>query len=184
MVWAGRRRCIHRRPLARLCWPWKEQEARRERPSSRFSARTRRSKASRSFTPTRLCRKSQWPIRGRCEAGAATTTYRLSIKQVLRWENSGTVSLSDARLIPWNIQRPMMEILAGGALIHDNFFQPYRQEHTEDYRSHDSVRPKRSGTAVRIGPGVDIVMVHNNQLNGNRIVNESGWGVSLANNQP
>ena len=106
------------------------------------------------------------------------------IKQVLRWENSGTVSLSDARLIPWNIQRPMMELLAGGALIHDNFFQPYRQEHIEDYWYHDPLRAAGNGTAVRIGPGVNNVMLHNNQLNGNRIVNESERGVSLANNQP
>jgi hypothetical protein len=106
------------------------------------------------------------------------------IKQVLRWENPGTVSLSDARLIPWNIQRPMMELLAGGALIHDNFFQPYRQEHIEDYWYHDPLRATGNGTAVRIGPGVNNVMFHNNQLNGNRIVNESERGVSLANNQP
>ena len=106
------------------------------------------------------------------------------IKQVLRWENPGTVSLSDARLIPWNIQRPMMELLAGGALIHDNFFQPYRQEHIEDYWYHDPLRATGNGTAVRIGPGVNNVMLHNNQLNGNRIVNESERGVSLANNQP
>jgi hypothetical protein len=38
--------------------------------------------------------------------------------------------------------------------------------------------------AVYIGPGVDRVMVHNNQLNGNSIINGGGPHVSLANNQP
>ena len=106
------------------------------------------------------------------------------IKQVLRWENSGAVSLSDARLIPWNIEGPMMEILAGRALIHDNFFQPYRQEHIEDYWSHDPVTAKNGGIAVHIGPEVDSVMVHGNQLTGNKIVNEAGERALFPNNQP
>lgn len=105
------------------------------------------------------------------------------IKQVVRWENSGGVSLSDARLIPWNIQRPMMEILAGHALIHDNFIQPYRQEHIEDYWFHDPVPANNGAIAVRIGPGVDSVMVHGNQLAGNKIVNETGQRALLSNNQ-
>jgi hypothetical protein len=46
------------------------------------------------------------------------------------------------------------------------------------------VRAAGNGTAVRIGPGVNNVMFHDNQLNGNGIVNESARGVSLANNQP
>jgi len=106
------------------------------------------------------------------------------IKQVLRWENSGAVSLSDARLIPWNIERPLVEILAGTALIHDNIFLPYHQEHIEDYWSHDPVPANKSVIAVRIGPGVDKVMVNGNQLGGNKIVNEAGEHALLANNQP
>ena len=106
------------------------------------------------------------------------------IKQTLRWENSGAVSLSDAHLIPWNIERPMMEILAGRALIHDNFFQPYRQKHTKDYWSHDPVPANEGAVAVRIGPGVDNVMLHGNQLRGNRIVNEAGPHALVTDNQP
>ena len=106
------------------------------------------------------------------------------IHQVLRWENSGTISLSDTRLIPWNIQRPMIEILAGRALIHDNVFQPYWQEHVKDFWLGDPVVAKGKGKAVYIGSGVDSVMVHDNQLNGNAIINDGGSQVSLADNQP
>jgi len=118
------------------------------------------------------------------EIGIRGASFWGFINQVLRWENAGTVSLSDARLIPWNIQHPMIEILAGRALVHDNVFQPYRQEHIEDYWSHDPVVAAANVKAVYIGPGVDRVMVHNNQLNGNSIINGGGPHVSLANNQP
>jgi len=124
-----------------------------------------------------------WGRKGsRAELSVRGASFWGFIKQVLRWENPGTVSLSDARLIPWNIQRPVIELLAGSALIHDNVFQPYRQEHIEDYWNHDPVPAGSQGTAVQIGPGVNHVMVHNNQLNGNRIINESKRGASLANN--
>jgi hypothetical protein len=106
------------------------------------------------------------------------------IKQTLRWENSGAVSLSDAHLIPWNIEHPMMEILAGRALIHDNFFQPYHQKQIKDYASHDPVPTDDGAIAVRIGPGVDNVMLHGNQLRGNRIVNEAGPRALVTDNQP
>lgn len=105
------------------------------------------------------------------------------IKQVLRWENSGTFSISDSRLIPWNIERPMMEILAGSALIHDNLFQPYRQGGNED-RGFYGITPAQNGAAaLRIGPGVDSVMAHGNQLRGHKIVNEAEQRALLANNQ-
>jgi hypothetical protein len=109
-----------------------------------------------------------------------------SLKQMLRWENSGSVSLADSRLMYQNVQLPMMEILAGRALIHDNFFRPYPQKHADDSRSHPPVPARRPATltAVRIGPGVDNVMVHGNQLRGNRIVNEAGTRALVANNQP
>jgi hypothetical protein len=96
-----------------------------------------------------------------------------SLKQVLRWENSGAVSLSDARLISWNVERPATEILAGSALLHDNIFQPYRQQHDH-----------KGAVAVRIGPAVDSVTFNGNQLRGSQIVNEAGQRALLANNQP
>jgi hypothetical protein len=105
------------------------------------------------------------------------------IKQVLRWENIGTVSLADSRLIPWNIELPMMEILAGRALIHDNSFQPYHQGYIEDYWFHDPVPAKDGVTAVHIGPAVESVMLHGNQLRGHKIVNEAGQRALVANNQ-
>jgi hypothetical protein len=107
-----------------------------------------------------------------------------TIKQVLRWENAGTVSLSDSRLIPWNMERPMMEILAGRALIHDNSFQPYRQGYAENYWSPDPSPAQSNVTAVRIGPGVNNVLAHGNQLRGHKIVNEAGDRALLTDNQP
>ncbi len=105
------------------------------------------------------------------------------IKQVLRWENIGAVSLADSRLIPWNIERPMMEILAGRAIIHDNSFQPYHQGYIEDYWYHDPVPAQNSVTAIRVGPGVENVMVHGNQLRGHKILNEAGQLALVENNQ-
>jgi hypothetical protein len=77
-----------------------------------------------------------------------------------------------------------MEILAGRALIHDNFFQPYHQKHIKDYGSHDPVPTNDGAIAVRIGPSVDNVMLHGNQLRGNRIVNEAGPRALVTDNQP
>jgi hypothetical protein len=107
------------------------------------------------------------------------------VKQCLRWENPGSVALSDSRLIPWNLDQPMIELLAGNAIIHDNFFQPYRQEHIEDYWHYDPVPAKEGKIAVRIGPGANHVMVHGNQLNGNKIESDATGSAALINdNQP
>jgi len=106
------------------------------------------------------------------------------IKQVLRWENSGAVSLSDARLISWNVERPIIEILAGTALLHDNIFQPFRQGRLEDRWSRDAAPAQEGAVAVHIGPPVVSVMFTGNQLRGSRIVNEAGQRALLANNQP
>ena len=107
------------------------------------------------------------------------------VKQSLRWENSGTVSLSDSRLLPWNLDQPLVELLAGNTILHDNIFQPYRQEHIKDYWSYDPVPAKEGAVAVRIGAAVNSVLIHGNQLNGNRIeMNSRGSGVLVNDNQP
>lgn len=106
------------------------------------------------------------------------------VKQAVRWENPGNVSLSDSRLIPWNIDQPMIEILEGRAIVHDNFFQPYRQEHIEDYWHYDPVPANQGAIAVRIGPDANSVMVHGNQLGGNKIENGGGARALLNDNLP
>jgi hypothetical protein len=105
------------------------------------------------------------------------------VKQSLRWENAGTVSLSDSRLIPWNVNQPIVELLAGNAILHDNLFQPYRQEHIKDYWSYNPVPASEGVVAVRIGPGATSVMIHGNQMNGNKIENGSGRHALVEDNQ-
>jgi len=90
------------------------------------------------------------------------------IRQALRWEIPGTVTMSDSRIVNWNYRLPAVELLAGNAMIHDCSFANPRE---------------RPGTAVRIGPEVDRAMVYNNQLNGHSIVNEGGGRAALSNNQ-
>jgi len=59
------------------------------------------------------------------------------VKQALGWGNAGAVSLSGRRLIPSNIERPMMEILAARVLVHDNSLQLYHERYVGDYCFHD-----------------------------------------------
>jgi hypothetical protein len=95
------------------------------------------------------------------------------LNRVVKWENPGTVSLSDSRLIPWVLNGPMIEILAGQAMIHDNSMTLYP----------GVVKSAAPGTAVFAGPRVESVSVHD-QLNGNRIENQAGEHASISNNQP
>lgn len=90
------------------------------------------------------------------------------IRQALRWEIPGTVTMSDSRVVNWNDRLPAVELIAGKAMIHDVSFANPKQ---------------RSGTAVRIDAGVERAMVYNNQLNGHSIVNEGGDRAALSNNQ-
>lgn len=107
------------------------------------------------------------------------------IKQSLCWENAGTVSLSDSRLLPWNLDQPMVDLSGGNAILHDNIFQPYRQVHMKHYWSYDPVPAKEGAVAVRIGSTVNDVTIHGNQLNGNRIEkNAKGRSVLIDDNQP
>jgi len=107
------------------------------------------------------------------------------VKQSVRWENPGTVTLSESRLLPWNPEQPMVEVLAGNAILHDNIFQSYRQVHIKDFWSYDPVPAKEGVVALRIGAAANGVMVHGNELNGNQIVNDAKRHVALINdNQP
>jgi hypothetical protein len=89
-----------------------------------------------------------------------------SLNQAVSWDAPGLFSLSDSRILRWSPQLAAIEITKGRAMIHDNSFR-------------DKV-----GTAIRIGPAADRVILHDNQLNDNRIVNEAGPLVLISNNQP
>ncbi|MEW5979571.1 MAG: hypothetical protein AB1898_27555 [Acidobacteriota bacterium] len=127
-----------------------------------------------------------WGRKGseRAELSLRGASFWGFLKQILRWENLGTVSLSDSRLIPWDTQQPMVEILAGRAFLHDNLLQRYRQGRTEGKWSLRPVTSGKDAVGFRVGPDAENAMVHGNQLTGNAIVNEAKQRALLANNQP
>ncbi|MEW5980443.1 MAG: glycosyl hydrolase family 28-related protein [Acidobacteriota bacterium] len=127
-----------------------------------------------------------WGRKGseRAELSVRGASFWGFLKQILRWENPGTVSLSDSRLIPWHTQQPMVEILAGRAFLHDNLLQRYRQGRIEGKWSLQPVTAGKDAVGIRVGPDAENAMVHGNQLTGNAIVNEAKQRALLANNQP
>jgi len=96
------------------------------------------------------------------------------LDRVVKWENAGLVSLSDSRLVPWVLNGPMIEILDGQAMIHDNSLTIYP----------NVVKDAKPGTAIVLGPGAKGASVHHNQLNGNRIDNQAGPNAELDGNLP
>jgi len=67
------------------------------------------------------------------------------LNRVVRWECPGTISLSDSRLVPWVLNGPMIEILAGQAIIHDNSMALYP----------GVVKTATTGTAIRVGAQIE-----------------------------
>jgi hypothetical protein len=96
----------------------------------------------------------------------ANVSFWGSINQAVSWSNGGLFSMSNARVLSWNAGSPAVDILAGRAMIHDNYFE-------------DVI-----GTAIHIGPNTDRVMISNNALTGNTIQNNGGSLTVLSNNQP
>ncbi len=96
------------------------------------------------------------------------------LDRVVKWENAGLVSLSDSRLVPWVLSGPMIEVTDGQAMIHDNSLTIYP----------DAVKGAGPGTAIVIGAGAQGVIVHHNQMNGNRIENKAGARAQISDNQP
>jgi hypothetical protein len=96
------------------------------------------------------------------------------LDRVVKWENAGLVSLSDSRLVPWVLNGPMIEVLDGQAMIHDNSLTIYP----------NVVKDAKPGTAIVLGPGAKGASVHHNQLNGNRIDNQAGPRADLEGNLP
>lgn len=92
--------------------------------------------------------------------------------RVVKWESRGTISMSQSRLAPFRLNGPMVEILTGQAMIHDSTMAMY-----------PGSKPTE-GVAISLGPNVDKVIVHDNQLNGHRISNQAGDRAMVANNQP
>jgi hypothetical protein len=88
-----------------------------------------------------------------------------SLYQPVSWNNSGLLTLSNARFLSWASSLQAVNIISGRAIIQGNYFT-------------DNV-----GVAIRVGSGTDRVMVLGNMLVGNS-VNLSGPKTISANNQP
>jgi hypothetical protein len=88
-----------------------------------------------------------------------------SLRQPVLWNNSGLLSLSNARFLSWDASQQAINIVSGRAILQGNFFT-------------DNV-----GVAIRVGAGTDRVMVLGNMLTGNT-VSLSGPRTTTANNQP
>jgi len=88
-----------------------------------------------------------------------------SLRQPVSWNNSGLLTLSNARFLSWDSTQPAINIISGRAIIQGNYFT-------------DNV-----GVAIRVGNATDRVMVLGNMLVGNT-VSLSGPRTTTANNQP
>ncbi len=88
-----------------------------------------------------------------------------AIRQPVSWGGTGLLTLSNARMLAWDSSTPAVAILAGRAILQGNYFT-------------DSI-----GTAIRVGPATDRVMILGNMLSGN-VMSLSGTNTLSANNQP
>lgn len=103
---------------------------------------------------------------GQAQLDVRGASFWGQLQQDVKWNNSGTLSLSDSRMLAWNGATPgAIEIDSGRAMIHDNYFS-------------DLI-----GTSITVGANTDRVMLTGNELVGNPIVN-NGTQVLQANNQP
>ena len=88
-----------------------------------------------------------------------------SLYQPVSWNNSGLLSLSNARFLSWEAAYQAINIISGRAILQGNYFT-------------DNI-----GVAIRVGPRTDRVMVLGNMLTGNT-ASLSGPNTTSSNNQP
>jgi len=88
-----------------------------------------------------------------------------NLKQIVKWEGLGLVSVSDTIIQNWLPALPAIELKSGRALVRGNYF-------------HDAI-----GTSVYVGAGTDRVMVVSNELAGNPVQNFNSRAI-IANNDP
>ncbi len=100
-----------------------------------------------------------------CELDVTGASFWGSIRQCVSWNNSGTLSLSNARLINWNSSLPAVDIISGRAMLQANYFKD------------------GSATAIHVGASSGRVMILGNQLAGNTL-SLQGASTLSANNQP
>lgn len=88
-----------------------------------------------------------------------------SLRQGVLWNNSGLLSLSNARFLQWDSSLPCVSIISGRAILQGNFFND------------------NTGVAIQVLSTANRVMVLGNMLAGNT-VSLAGAGTYSANNQP
>lgn len=83
------------------------------------------------------------------------------LNQAVKWENPGTLSIGDSRIVEWNIRKkqPAMIFNRGKVILHDSFF---------------SFRKKQVGIAVQVNPDVSQVLMHHNLMSGHTVENRAG----------
>lgn len=80
------------------------------------------------------------------------------LNRAVVWENPGTLSMGDSRVVEWNVAGgPAVVLERGRAILHDTAF---------------AVRKGRTGVAVKVGAGAERVILHHNLLNGHSIDNQ------------
>ena len=95
------------------------------------------------------------------------------LEQVVKWEGTGTLSLSGARIGTWRRTKPAIEILAGRAMITHSWFPDPKQE---------TNGTETTGVAIKLGPNTDRVSILGNQLVGNTMNIDEATKVLEANN--
>ncbi len=88
-----------------------------------------------------------------------------SLYQPVSWDNSGLLTLSNARFLSWSSAYPAINLISGRAILRGNYFT-------------DNV-----GVGIQVGPRTDRVIILGNMLVGNTVRN-SGPRTLSANNQP
>lgn len=92
--------------------------------------------------------------------------------RVVKWENGGVIALGQSRFTPFRMAPgPVLELLSGQAMVHDSTFSNY--PNTKPF----------AGVAAMIGPAVEAVNFHDNQLFGFSIDNQGGARATLHDNQ-
>jgi len=85
------------------------------------------------------------------------------LRQAIRWDIDGVLSISDSRFVNWDRHEAAVEIQRGNVIFHDNFFHP------------------NNGTALCIGSRTKSYLVHDNLLSGNLINKKSCAGLTPDN---
>jgi hypothetical protein len=104
-------------------------------------------------------------LTGTAELNVNGACFGGQLYQPVSWNNSGLLTLSNARFLSWQSTLQAINIISGQAILQGNWFST------------------NIGVAIRIGAGTSRAMILGNMLVGNTVV-QSGPDTTSANNQP